>query len=155
MGQLFLTHRASRLGQSVTEHAVIGAVILAALIGMQTYLRRGVQARIKTSTDNLLAISDEDATNPDPTKRGEQTQRFGATSSQKAVDASGEISNFTSTFDSTVQEEVASSNGVLTARRFSEGPEVSIRNGLQRTRQFESPRGPETPPVPDNPGGGS
>ncbi len=147
-----LKHCSSR-GQNLTEFVVVGAVVLAALVGMQTYLRRGIQARLKTSTDNLLAITNEDATATDPARRGEATQRFGSASSQQALDATGEIANFTTTFDSTMVEEKDGRSGILSVRRASQGPEITTRSGTQRTRQFETPQGSGTPTTPPPLGG--
>jgi len=49
-------------GQSFTELAILLALVMAALVGMRTYMQRGIQARLKTSTDDLLRIADDDTT---------------------------------------------------------------------------------------------
>jgi len=38
-------------GQSTAEYAVVLSVIIAAVIGMQIYVKRGLQARVKSGTD--------------------------------------------------------------------------------------------------------
>lgn len=43
----------NKKAQALIEYALIIALIAAALAGMQTYLRRGVQAIIKTSSDDF------------------------------------------------------------------------------------------------------
>ncbi len=40
-----------RTGQSVTEYAILLGVAIAVFAGMQTYVKRGLQARIKGATD--------------------------------------------------------------------------------------------------------
>ncbi|MDD5292663.1 MAG: hypothetical protein PHY46_05755 [Candidatus Omnitrophica bacterium] len=46
-------HRAPRLGQSIAEYTVLISVIAAALLAMQLYMKRGIQATIKYSTDQF------------------------------------------------------------------------------------------------------
>jgi Flp pilus assembly pilin Flp len=43
----------SRRGQSTLEYAVLIVVIIAALVAMQVYLKRGVQGRMRESTDQI------------------------------------------------------------------------------------------------------
>jgi len=40
-------------GQSTLEYAVIIAVVVAALIAMQTYVKRGLQGRLKQASDDI------------------------------------------------------------------------------------------------------
>ena len=40
-------------GQSTLEYAVLIVVIIAALIAMQVYLKRGIQGRMRESTDQI------------------------------------------------------------------------------------------------------
>lgn len=42
-----------RRGQSTLEYAVVIAVIVAALVVMQLYIRRGVQGRLRQSADDM------------------------------------------------------------------------------------------------------
>lgn len=42
-----------RKGQSTLEYAVIIAVVVAALIAMQAYFKRGVQGKIKQASDDI------------------------------------------------------------------------------------------------------
>ena len=52
-------HRVSKitksktLGQSIAEYAVLISVVAAALLAMQIYMKRGIQAAIKCSTDQF------------------------------------------------------------------------------------------------------
>ena len=41
-------------GQSILEYAVLISIVIAAAIGMQTYVKRGLQGRYKAVTDNLV-----------------------------------------------------------------------------------------------------
>lgn len=52
-----LTHllTGSLRGQSTLEYAVFVAVVTAALIGMQLYVRRSIQANLKTLEDQINA----------------------------------------------------------------------------------------------------
>jgi len=43
----------SKKGQSIMEYAVLISLVIAALTGMQLYVKRGLQARIKDASDNL------------------------------------------------------------------------------------------------------
>ena len=45
----------SAQAQSTLEYAVFIAVVAAALIGMQTYVRRSIQANLKTVEDQINA----------------------------------------------------------------------------------------------------
>lgn len=40
-------------GQNTLEYAILIAVVVAGLIGMQGYVRRGMQGRLRTSADEL------------------------------------------------------------------------------------------------------
>ncbi len=40
-------------GQSLVEYSIILAIVGAALMGMQMYMKRGIQAAIKVSADQL------------------------------------------------------------------------------------------------------
>jgi uncharacterized protein (UPF0333 family) len=40
-------------GQSTLEYAILIIIIIAALVSLQTYIKRGVQGRLKSSTDDI------------------------------------------------------------------------------------------------------
>ncbi len=46
----FIGHR----GQSTAEYAIVFAVVLAALVGMQIYVKRGMNARLKDASDSSV-----------------------------------------------------------------------------------------------------
>lgn len=48
--------------QSVNEYAIVLAIVAAAIIGMQIYVKRGVQGRIRDLADQLSPAHYEDGT---------------------------------------------------------------------------------------------
>jgi hypothetical protein len=43
----------NRKGQSTGEYALVFAIILGAIVAMQTYVKRGIQGRVKAGTDYM------------------------------------------------------------------------------------------------------
>ena len=43
----------NKKGQSIMEYAILVSLVITALTGMQLYVRRGLQAKIKDASDNL------------------------------------------------------------------------------------------------------
>mgnify|MGYP001596837968 CR=1 FL=1 len=43
-------------GQSTAEYAVVLSLVIAAVIGMQIYVKRGLQARVKAGTDSFTSV---------------------------------------------------------------------------------------------------
>ncbi|MBF0594637.1 MAG: hypothetical protein HQL22_06690 [Candidatus Omnitrophica bacterium] len=43
----------NKKGQSTLEYAILVIIIIAALISLQTYVKRGVQGRLKSATDDI------------------------------------------------------------------------------------------------------
>jgi len=48
-----MTHLNKQRGQSTLEYAVLIIVIIAALISIQTYIKRGIQGRLKSASDDI------------------------------------------------------------------------------------------------------
>ena len=48
----------NRKGQSTAEYAIVLGLVIAAVIGMQTYVRRGLQGRIRDAVDHVSAEAD-------------------------------------------------------------------------------------------------
>ena len=46
-----------RDGQTITEYLLIFAVVAAAILGMQVYARRGIQAAVKTAADRMSPVA--------------------------------------------------------------------------------------------------
>lgn len=44
-----------RMAQSTLEYAVLAVVVIGALLSIQAYLKRGIQGKIKSSTDDISA----------------------------------------------------------------------------------------------------
>ncbi len=42
-----------KMAQSTLEYAVLAVVVIGALLSIQAYLRRGIQGKIKSSTDDI------------------------------------------------------------------------------------------------------
>jgi hypothetical protein len=40
-------------GQSTLEYAILVLIVIVAFLAMQTYLKRGIQGRVRESTDNI------------------------------------------------------------------------------------------------------
>lgn len=53
------THNAQRKGQHLSECALILSLVLAALIAMQTYVKRGLQGRYRDATDRVVSALQE------------------------------------------------------------------------------------------------
>jgi hypothetical protein len=49
----------NRKAQNTAEYAILIALVIAAAIGMQTYVKRGVQARVKDSANDFTAVSND------------------------------------------------------------------------------------------------
>ena len=43
----------SKSGQSTLEYAILILIVIVALLAMQTYLKRGIQGRMRESSDNI------------------------------------------------------------------------------------------------------
>ncbi len=43
----------NRKGQSTLEYAILIIIIIAALVSLQTYIKRGIQGRLKSSADDI------------------------------------------------------------------------------------------------------
>ena len=45
--------RSNRTGQSTAEYAIVLGVVITALVAMQMYVKRGINAKVKNVTDHL------------------------------------------------------------------------------------------------------
>lgn len=50
-----------RKAQSTAEYAILFGIIIGAVVAMQTYIKRGLQARVKDSTDVMTGVSGDPA----------------------------------------------------------------------------------------------
>lgn len=74
----------NKRGQSTLEYAVLIVVIIAALIAMQVYLKRGIQGRMRESSDQIgeqfsPGITTSNITTNTYTKSTENTDAFSTT----------------------------------------------------------------------------
>jgi uncharacterized protein (UPF0333 family) len=74
-----ITHLNQKRGQSTLEYAVLMIVIIAALISIQTYIKRGIQGRLKSASDDIGDQYSPGNTNSLISERVEskQVQKFG------------------------------------------------------------------------------
>lgn len=86
-----MAHRSR--GQSLINYALIFAIVTAALVGMTTYIKRGVQGKVRDMTD--FFISDEQLVELDPTSSltesssTEDISRKGLSKGRMQIDYSG------------------------------------------------------------------
>lgn len=50
---MFKYFQRKRKGQSTLEYAVLIIIIIGALLSLQTYIKRGIQGRLKSATDDI------------------------------------------------------------------------------------------------------
>lgn len=67
--------KANRRAQSVVEYAVLFSVVAAVVIGMQLYVKRGAQAKLKQASDHF-ALTTGDAKAGGPTLGGEAILQY-------------------------------------------------------------------------------
>lgn len=48
-----MRRKLSRKAQSTLEYAILVLIVIVALLAMQTYMKRGVQGKLRESTDNI------------------------------------------------------------------------------------------------------
>ncbi len=65
-----------KMAQSTLEYAVLAVVVIGALLSIQTYLKRGIMGKIKSSTDDISAEQFE----PDVTTYSKNTDTDSYTS---------------------------------------------------------------------------
>ncbi|MBF0122638.1 MAG: hypothetical protein HQL21_04410 [Candidatus Omnitrophica bacterium] len=81
-------------GQSTLEYAILVVVVIAALLSLQTYIKRGIQGRLRKSSDD---IGDQFSVTSDAsyTRTSESTSKTKETNDQGKVETkkTGEISS--------------------------------------------------------------
>ena len=75
----------NKKAQSTLEYAILIAVVVGALIGMQTYVKRGLQGRLRTATDDVGTQFEPALTTVD------QTLQHGAYTASYEIDQSGTV----------------------------------------------------------------
>lgn len=79
-----------RKGQSTLEYAVVIVVVVAALLAMQIYMKRGVQGKLRESTDSIGEQFDAKHTSNDftTTRSGTTVQFVGKPNDTATADSS-------------------------------------------------------------------
>lgn len=83
----------SRKGQNTAEYAILIALVVAAAVAMQTYVKRGAQARVKDSADDYIKSVTTDpewanitSTRPVAAARGQyEVQKLSRQSTQDTI----------------------------------------------------------------------
>ena len=96
-GEMFIYMQ--KKGQSTLEYALMVGVVVAALIYMQTYMKRAVQGRLKSSSDE---IGEQFSANESTYKYTTTTKTLSRETSQLASSESGKNA-VTSTISNTTQ----------------------------------------------------
>jgi Flp pilus assembly pilin Flp len=81
-----------RIGQSTVEYAVLLAVVAAALIAMQVYVRRGLQGRIRDLADQISPIQyeqDKISSSYTTSQQGTTVQQYDRGTSRTFQDGAG------------------------------------------------------------------
>lgn len=130
---MMLNDSAAR-GQAITEYAIVIGIVVTALFTMQTFIRRYVQSEIKSTSDDFLAISMVDGTNPDPNQRGMETQILGTEQyeNNSGIRRSNDIFHSNSTLTRTLVETPDKISGKLYV---STDQTLATRDGQQRVEQ--------------------
>ncbi len=107
--------RRLRKGQSTAEYAIVIGLVIAAAVGMQIYVKRGIQAKVADGVDYT-----------DPTAAGQYG--IGGTLTQYEPQYTQTTAPMVSTRDSTEIKTVSKGGGV---ERKIEGIEETSRTGTQ------------------------
>lgn len=131
-------------GQSITDYAIAISMVVVTLVTMQTFIRRYVQAEIRGKTDDLLAISDADATNPDWRGRGMETQRLGHETFRQDAGIGGTSTIFNATTTSNRQLTEQITGGKLRVTR--DESHIRRRGDQQVSSSLPNPAPLSVPP---------
>ena len=105
-------------GQSTAEYAVVIGVVIAALVGMQIYVRRAMNAKLKDASDSVSATV------------GNQLGIEVTTAEQVQYEPYYASSDYTTTQDSAPHHEKQATGGIFTKEGVSE---QTTRTGSQST----------------------
>jgi len=106
--------RLTRKGQSTAEYAIVIGLVLAAVMGMQVYVKRGIQGKVKDASDAKVVYSG--------------TSDYGVNSYTQYEPQYSTTIGMASTRDVTEKATVSKGGGV---KREIVGEEVSSRTGTQ------------------------
>ncbi len=80
-----LMHLNKKKGQSALEYAILITIVIAALLTIQMYIKRGVQGRLKSSSDDI-----GDQFSPDNTNAIKSTRTHSASREAQGLGAGGQ-----------------------------------------------------------------
>jgi len=109
--------RSRKAGQSTAEYAIVIGVVIAAVVGMQVYVKRGIQAKFKDASDNKITAAADDS-----------GQMYGVNSYKQYEPQYSTTADMVSTKDVTEKATVSSGGGV---KREIMGEEIGSRTGTQ------------------------
>lgn len=124
-------------GQAITEYAILIGVVVAALLGMQVYAKRGLQAGIKATADHLSPFG------PGGDPGGRRAQREGmryeaGERQNRAIAAPGDVlvreSETTTISSRTVQDDAPTPGGGRTRKIEPATPETTSTSGALHNR---------------------
>ena len=101
--------RLNRKAQSTAEYAIVIALVIGAVVAMQVYVRRGLQGRIKDTTDYLAT----------------QTTELGNTSEYKQYEPLELERDINQTRDQSIKEEVNAGGEVVRTIQGTEATNVT------------------------------
>ena len=118
--------------QSIAEFVVVFGAVLLALGAMTVYVKRGVQAKLKASTDDLLRIREEDAA-------GVETQRKGITAAiPRGLDPALNPADYRTDVEGDAGESYGGNRVAIHERAHIE------RTGTEIYKELEGPSSPKT-----------
>ncbi|MCK9431218.1 MAG: hypothetical protein M0R17_14715 [Candidatus Omnitrophica bacterium] len=106
--------KSNKKGQSTAEYAIIIGVVIAAVVAMQVYVKRGIQAKFKDASDAKVAV--------------DGGSDYGVNSYKQFEPQYSTTSDMVSSKDITEKATVSAGGGV---KREIVGEEVSSRTGTQ------------------------
>src|SRR3989338_4429757 len=110
------------VGQSTTEYAVLLAVVAAALIGMQAYMKRGIQGRLRNLADQV---------SPTQYEQGRTTSSYATTQNGTTVQ------QYVNGIASTYQDPLADLDGDGVPDASEAVPEQITRSGYEEVHPEE------------------
>jgi len=84
-----LRKRVNSRAQSISEYVLVIGLVSAALVGMQVYMKRGIQAVVKDSADELGGQEDSERDLQEGTKQSSQTNTVTGPATRRIREALG------------------------------------------------------------------
>lgn len=128
---MIISRLGNNRGQAISEYGIILAVVVGAMLTMNTFIRRYVQAEMRDKTDEFLAISTDDATDTDLRTKGMETQRLGIDQllPGRGINGSNTTYSASTGSQSAIRESTSTAGGPVVSQDFS----LVVRNGEQES----------------------